>query len=1108
MQNALNLLKAKFILAAMLMLGILSSSASAADTWLPGNFSSNQHVYLDPALSSSRFPVALPGLEQKLKDAGTAQNLSFYFICTQQGDEANGSISGQKFGAWKLDQFAAQVQNKLPADDYVLILLVRSGDDPSKVSLAAQGGNRLQSYNMGPAWMNSNSGPLVTNRATYLPNDPAGFAVAVASDINQTSGQFIAQAKQRELDAKAAAEKAQQDAQAAAAQAQQEAAFRAALPGRITAVSVPLSLLLSAGISLLLVSRARRKLQASIDTYTKLFDNSNTNYLELRNAYFGFLQNQGTDWSKKFTGATLATYTAAVTKYADLSARVQATQALLEQARRAAKTSLFAPLKGVQVSGTVVAGAVLAGLVFVATSWVWALALAGVSLVIAIALATRSLLASLQQGYAVLELNSVKVSGKALPIEERSFFDSVVEETTYKTPADLLQDMAALFNASNKALASIKNGFDGARKNRDEIEVLSKQVEDGKQRLGAAGLNFAPYEADFGAIKTATNAFLAILASDPMSAFEQSETVENDVKALNAKIERAIKSKGELAGVEQLIAKAGAHAAEVRAQDADYSYPEKDAKAPADAPKKTLLNEPGGNPDGTLKSAAEHLTAAHTAILAGELDLSDKEKQAALQDASNAGSMVDNVLAARSYLQRQVLPVRANVQQLSGEVPAATQNVAALKSDFLAKNYEGQPAKLDNANSVIGKTEGVLAQVRQAFFEQRYLAARQLLSGIGSAIQQSRNQLQEVANCLSTLRGQRDYARQTVSQARQLSNALRDKLRSQSFTTSAATDDSFSRLQTSVSAQEKDVTKAVTDWPAAADAADKLVSNCNKIDSTIDEERKAYDNAGRRIEELRSAVGSAANVVSNPDTRDAAARKLEEARSALASLDSAYRVAKSDWNALAGRVDASKAIAAEAARLAEADHALAQQARNEIDAVDSRIRSLALRSFTQTVSGYGHSRVISLNTAVDLSEASQRLSNAASYLRRSDYETARSEAARANASCDSAEAWANAQLAAEAAEIMREWEEEERRRQEAERQRQEEERRRQEEEQRRQDEERRRKEDEDRRNNGGNGGGGGGGGNGGGGSGDGGGRSGGGVDGGGSGRSGSGVGDF
>lgn len=1099
----------------MLLFGMTASTASAADTWVPTNFDANQHVYLDPGLKNHRqFPVSLSGLEQKLVDAGKAHNLKFYFVMTEQGTEPNGSTTGQKFGAWKLDQFVAAIQSKLPPDDYVIVMVVRSPSDPNKLSMAGQGGNRLQKYGLNGNWFNASSGPLQSNRSTYLPNDPAGYSNAVAQDVNQGVTDHFARIKREEEErvareererqrqiAEAEAEKQRQIAEAERAKqkviddarrAQEWQAFQAALPGRIAGIGVPVGLVVLVLVSFFMVSSRRKKLVSAIEAREKVYDNGNTNYLDIRNAYLGFLQGNGTDWKSKFKGLTLTTYTEAVAKYAKLSAILTKALELLDGARRANKVTFMSPLKGFKVSGTVLAGVGIAAAVFFLVNWVAAVTVAGLAVAAAIVLATRHVLNALNKGYAELETDAVKITGDTLPIEERDFFGSTLAEENYDNPGAMMNAMATLFKDTNDRLKAIKQGFDGARQNRDDIAGLTKKVEEAKPRLTAVELTFAPYEERFGAIKGETDKFLAILASDPMSAFSASEDVEKAAENLVKDIDRAIGIKESLAQTRSTVKAAHDNVAKVRGQKADYTYPEKDAKPSDGAPANTLLNEVGSNPDTILAEADERLTAAYAAVLAGKLDLSEQEKTSAVAKAGEATKLVEKVLAARAYVQKQVVPVRDNLGRLTNEKPGAEEAIEKLKADFLAANFPGEESKIGVATRVIGKTEGELAKVRIAFMEQRYVAARALLEGIGGDVQGARNQLVEIHTKLAYLIERRTYAKAEVARVRQLADTLKGKLKTTSHTTSKATDDTYAGLVPTLTRQEGDVAKQVTDWPAACTAADDLHKKFKDVDSKIDAEKAAHALAETRLGELRNAVSAARAAVSHNDTRQPARGKLSEAEAALRDVEAAIKVAKSDWAQIGRTAEQKKAIANEAKQMAETDQRLAGEARTAVRNAESEISRISARTWVQTAAWGGYSRVISIMGILDLSSARQALGQAQGYLHSRDYENAKDAASRASRYASDAEDKANAALAAAVAEAIREWQaiEAEKERKRREEERREQERRDQERrDQERRDQERRDREQRDRDN-------------------DTSGRSGGGTDYNSGGRSGGGVGDF
>ena len=129
--------------------------------------------------------------------------------------------------------------------------------------------------------------------------------------------------------------------------------------------------------------------------------------------------------------------------------------------------------------------------------------------------------------------DTVTVTGDDIPLEEATLFGGLVEETTY-TPDELLAAMDELFTKTNKALSEIVNAFSGAEQNRKDIEALLAGIEEIVPRLEAAELTFAPYETKLAGIKKRQGQFLAILASNPLKAFANSEVVEADTEILKA----------------------------------------------------------------------------------------------------------------------------------------------------------------------------------------------------------------------------------------------------------------------------------------------------------------------------------------------------------------------------------------------------------------------------------------------------------------------------------------------------------------------------------------------------------------------------------------------
>lgn len=1016
-------LQRAFLGAMMLcLLAVVAPAFAQAQSWLP-NFDSQTHVYVDPALKNNpNYPVDFSSMDGELRRLSSPHNLQVYVVATERSFDPSRVIARE---------VADDLQQRwvghsgFPKDDFLLIVWVRQASDPNKGSVAAYAGNRLQTFGFTSTRMSDKiNGPVTPALKQFMPRDPQSALLQIVRNVNNGVDQAVAAQKQAEQDRIAAAERAQREQIEAAKRAEQDridaaneaiaASERAKTIQMYAVIGIPSALLIGLLIFLTLrFNRAKARAREVIEAQRTQLQNAGHWYDQLEESYMGFLKRQA-DWQKRFDpkGRTAKQFGEAVGAYANLTTRKLAAADMFDRAEKSFNSAHW-PMSG-----------------------------------------------GFDKAIAILTSEEVTVSDKNLSIEDAELFKGLVVEKKY-APAELLADMEDLFKKTNTALAEIKRAFEGAFKNRAEIADLLNQVEALKAKLIESKLNFEPYQGRYDQIGKERDEFLAIIDKDPLTAFGGTQKVEEDAMHLKADIEHALALSASMADAVKQLDAAKARVVQVRSQECKFAYPEA-GMAPAAA--NFTLKEPGSNPDDSISEAASHLAEANKALLAGDLAKAESEKALSCQDSAAAVKLVDAVLAAKAFVEKQVMQVRQNLGRLQAELPDASKNVDALKADFLAKNFAGEPEKLASAQRVNQATEAELSKVRNAYLEQSFIGSRRLLENVGSEVQGSREKLVEVATRLKQLRDLRTHAKAAVAQAEQTSGALASKLEGNAFTTSKSTDDAFARMAPVLRDQKADVARDVTDWPAAADAADKLLADMKNVDSSIDNEKKAYELAGSRIEAVRQAINSAAAVVGGADTRRPAQQKLAEARQVLAGLESAYKVAKSDWAALARNAESQKNVAVAAEELAEADHRLANQARSAISEAEGRIRSLAIRSFTQTVSWGGYSQVISLGTVLDLSEANRLVGEASAYLRNWDFENAISTAQRADAAADRAEAWANAQLLAMAQELQARWMEEQRRRDEEERRRREEEQRRRDEEQRRRDEEdRRRREEEDRR---------------------------------------------
>jgi hypothetical protein len=881
----------------VLVLSLFFTSAASAQqgqAWMP-SFDPAQHCYLDPQLNDS---VDLSGCEQKLKDLGKSHGYQFYFIMTVQAGEKNGSKTGQKFAAWKLDQYVLTLGKKLPADKYVIILLVRPTVSSSQKSLAAQGGDDLQKLKLDDKYFNDpQSGPLAKNAQLYLPNNPKGFALAVAGDVNAATDSIIAAQKQREDDARRQAQQAQQDAQRRAQEAQQ-AAERQAEEARRQAQAqaehdrqmhkmllvVGIGLPLSAVLVLICVLALRRKswrgkALARIAKVKESLDSSNTFYQKLHKQFGEFLDDRK-NWRSTFDphGVTFPAYEKAVNAYSEFSVRNMTALSLVEKAEK------------------LVAGA---------PAWkVWTIA-------------------EYTEAIDILTSREVEVTGDEVELTEvKKVTGGTLKKTTYK-PETLLDSIDALFNDANTGLQGIYDSFQKSDKNKKEIESLLGTVDATKEKLTGAGLVMDPYKQRYDELKKSQQSFLAIIDNDPLKACASSVELQAGIKQLEGALERALSFKLELDGTTQAtIDRAAKRVSDARAQTVQYHYPLVGSEAAPEklAETKYLFNEEGANPDQPLAKARQAFARAVEAVRNADLDGAAAARAEAEQVTGEVDRLIEGALKVKALVEQNVPLLRANLEKLSESLPEAIKALDSLKAEFLEVNFRDEPEKLSEAQALVATgATAELAKIKSYYDRQSYSAAYSRVLKLGPALEISLAKVPEVGQCLVNLRSLKEHSKSTVAAARQLSEKLVDKLKTNEFTTSADTDNTFAHLAPRLADQQDDVGKKVTDWPAASSAADKLFAECRQVDSAIDAQKTEHGAAEAAVQSLAAAITSAQGYVKDPATLQPACDKLAEARSSLASLQKRIAVKKSDWSAISSGARQATATATNAEQLARAD---------------------------------------------------------------------------------------------------------------------------------------------------------------------------------------------
>lgn len=933
------------------------SPAIAQTTWIP-EFQPNQHIYVDPKLSQHAIaPIDLQPLTQQLQQAARKHNLEIYIVATEQGREALSPDTN--WAVVKLDDLVAQWQNhpQFPQDKYLTILWVRRFDNVNKGWVAVNAGSELRRQGLTGAAFADPNGLVIPVLKQYMPNHPDQAILAIINNANQELDRYAATVKLASDQTEPQQPQQQQEVALVLQQEQESAAFRKGLVGNGSKALLGLG---GVGSLAWLWSRFRSKRTQALSTlasWQERLKSANELYLKLYDSYFEFLQVQSSG-ATKFQGQTLVQYQAAVTDFTEFTVRLEAANQRLKLAQEATNRTLFPQI------------------------------------------------APFNRAIALLTTEPVEITGAELPLEMATLFGGMVVKTQYE-PEQLLAAMADLFQRTHQALAQIVAALQGVAANQQAIAAFANQISIHQSTLAACDLPWTPYEARWQQMNQANQACQALQSSDPLTAYADSEQIKQEIEALNRDLERAIALHQALPRIEEEIAQSVAYTHATRSQPIAYAYPvTEDETPPVQASVEFFrLTEAGHDPDLLVAQAYQHQELVRQALPKGQLDEAEAAMKAAIETAQQAHRAVEQTLAAKSFVESQVPVVRSSVVQLASEIPSAIQALEHLQSEFLRMEYPQAADDLERAQQTITTTPKVLSTIRQAYDEQRYMAAQQLLSPLEPAIQTRRAQLVNIHQCLANLQQLRQQSREITALCQQRAIALEQKLQTHRFTTAAATDAQYEQLRSRLGMQAIDVAQPMTHWWAAHETAKQLLQACDALDLAIEQQSVAYQQAQQRLATLASVLSQAEIVVNSPETRDPARQKLAQAQAALQALQTAIAQPKSDWQAIVQKADQVDAIAGQAKEFAQGDRSAAEAAKAAVDQAGSQIR-LAKHD-------YGH------GVTINLTSAQQHLELAHQLLQGRNYEAAENAANQVKHAVAAAESNAQSQAAALEAEMRR-----------------------------------------------------------------------------------------
>jgi uncharacterized membrane protein YgcG len=634
---------------------------------------------------------------------------------------------------------------------------------------------------------------------------------------------------------------------------------------------------------------------------------------------------------------------------------------------------------------------------------------------------------------ACLEIDEITISEEVLPLEKRSLFGGAVAITAVK-PDALLDEMSALFDATNSKLAKIKAAFDGAEQNKKDIEALTADILKAKDALQKSEFSLAPYDVALEEIRKGLDKVKELFVCDPLKAYALSEEVEASagkllakmaaVATFNAKRVDAVKALDTFEQEVQAMRrspKANRFPMAVFTQVIEASMKDFGAEETKRVKNMSLgdskpmaLVEKGGNPDQHLREAQAALSEMMTALEGADPEVAEAKLSAAKTALKRAQGIVEVVGKTKVAVESKVEKVGKKLMLLPVSISQAKDNLQSLESNFLPENFATEPKRIDLAKRILSEASSAILSVKKEYDATNYLTAQERLDDFDKKLDDGLKQSALVGVRLQQLTADRQSAADIYRDCRSLLKQIEQSHSLNSFALSIDVKSAIKDINKDFAHLKQEVAKTIADWPSLVTFAGNHHAALKSYLSQIEEQQRDYQVVLKRQADLLSIKEKAEREVAHDDVRELARRKLKQAKQNVPVINSAVVKEGNDWKRVARDIERLYKDFVAVIDNAESDRKLASVARKAIRSASDKVRS--------TNRGYGHGVFASLGGA----ESSLR--DAQSSLAKSDYEGAKDLADKAYRKADQAEDRAIAQVNAIVAEIERQAEEERRRR--------------------------------------------------------------------------------
>lgn len=487
------------------------------------------------------------------------------------------------------------------------------------------------------------------------------------------------------------------------------------------------------------------------------------------------------------------------------------------------------------------------------------------------------------------------------------------------------------FDEVDQACRAVAGQMDRLQKGHDEARAqLARAREDAgraRQQLDAvraAGLPVEPYEAALQAPTAQSAQAEQLVSADPIGAADRLAAVRETLAGLGLRLERAV----------ALLAQSRQAASEVEAVARDAASHRSGG---------LRLSEPEADPDPVLARARQELETAGRHLRQAELEPAEERLKAASSQARQAVAAIQRTEQARDRCRQELPALRDGQRRLGQVLTEARQRQAVLEREYSPASWKDVSGHVAQAEAELRQAGESLEEAARACADdvQHYLRALAMLDGVRTRQGQMQALLQAHEQTLRKLEAVRQDCQARLRQVGELGVQLGRMLEGQRGVVRAPALRRFEDARGSLARLEGQARAGRADWTALAAALEQASQSLTAARQSADEDMKAYEGLGRRLEEVETQASQVARLLaSHAEDRAPANRLYEQADEALRLVRREAGGPDADWPKLLARVEDAGRDLARAEKLAHEDIRLADQAADDLEEAERELTTM------------------------------------------------------------------------------------------------------------------------------------------------------------------------